>query len=181
MTCIIGLKDDKTGKVYMGADSAASNGQSVTIRKDSKLFCLRNIMLIGYTDSYRMGQLLQYELNLPVHIEGLDVMEYVVSLFVPEVRKSLQRGGWMSTKEGREESGHFLIGYKNRLFEIASDMHVSEPVDGIEGIGSGYKYAMGAMYALGTSVHPRTRIQRSLEIAAHLAEGVRSPFIIEEI
>lgn len=60
MTCIIGLENK--GKVYMGADSASSNGYSINVSGNPKLF-RSGPFLIGFTSSWRMGQLLQHQLG----------------------------------------------------------------------------------------------------------------------
>lgn len=61
MTCIIGLIKNK--KVYIGGDSAGVDGLNITIRKDSKVFKI-NKFIIGYTSSFRMGQLLRFKLKI---------------------------------------------------------------------------------------------------------------------
>ena len=67
MTCIVGVVDN--GKVYMGGDSAGVGGLCIETRKQPKVF--RNgDFLIGYTDSFRMGQLLQYKMSPPRYFEG---------------------------------------------------------------------------------------------------------------
>lgn len=62
MTCIIGYIDRKNNKTYIGADSCASAGCDKIIRKDKKVFKseYNPNFLIGFTSSYRMGQLLMY-------------------------------------------------------------------------------------------------------------------------
>ena len=60
MTCIVGLEHD--GKVYMGGDSAAVGGMDVYPSRIPKVFQAGRY-LIGYTTSFRMGQLLQYGLD----------------------------------------------------------------------------------------------------------------------
>ena len=61
MTCIVGMVDGQ-GTVYIGADSLAAGGYQKTIRKDAKVFT-NGIAVMGYTSSFRMGQLLRYKLK----------------------------------------------------------------------------------------------------------------------
>jgi hypothetical protein len=60
MTCIAGISDKETGITYLGGDSLGSNGYSGAINKQHKVFHLQdtNEAIIGYTSSFRMGQLL---------------------------------------------------------------------------------------------------------------------------
>ena len=62
MTCVIGYRDPKNGRVYIGTDSCGGNlalARQFT-RKDRKVFKLRDDedTLIGFCGSFRMGQLL---------------------------------------------------------------------------------------------------------------------------
>ena len=61
MTCVVGLIEDNT--IYLGADSLGSNGHSKSEYRFPKVF-QNGDFLIGYTSSFRMGQMLQYELDL---------------------------------------------------------------------------------------------------------------------
>ena len=62
MTCIVGLVHE--GVVYIGGDSAGVAGLSLVVRADEKV--LRNgDFLMGFTTSFRMGQLLRYKLDPP--------------------------------------------------------------------------------------------------------------------
>lgn len=55
MTCVVGLVDK--GTVYIGVDSAAVQGWTRRKSRVAKVFH-RGPFLIGYTTSFRMGQLL---------------------------------------------------------------------------------------------------------------------------
>ena len=64
MTCVIGMiKDDK---VYIGADNVGSNLSIKISRNDNKVF-KKDEMIIGCTTSFRMINILQYQLQLPLH------------------------------------------------------------------------------------------------------------------
>lgn len=60
MTCIVGITDGRT--VTVGGDSAGSDGWHVAVLSDSKVFQV-GPYLMGFTTSYRMGQLLRYSLT----------------------------------------------------------------------------------------------------------------------
>jgi len=88
MTCIVGFVDAKKN-VYLGGDSAGVSGLDVTIRKDPKVF-KKDEMVIGYTSSFRMGQLLCFKLKIPKQPSKMDDYEYLCTLFVDAVRKCLK-------------------------------------------------------------------------------------------
>ena len=56
MTCIAGLIED--GNIWIGGDSAAVTHYRMMKRADTKVF-INGPFLIGFTSSYRMGQILQ--------------------------------------------------------------------------------------------------------------------------
>ena len=72
MTCIVGLIDGN--RVWMGGDSAGVSGLDITVRSDPKVF--RNgDFLIGFTSSFRMGQLLAFRLRPPPRPEAVIASE----------------------------------------------------------------------------------------------------------
>lgn len=177
MTCIVGIVDN--GKVFIGGDSAAVSGYMVTIRSDPKVFRLGNF-LIGFTSSFRMGQLLHYAFHAPERPDGLDVFSYMVTLFVEGLRECMKSGGFTKKESEQEVGGCFLIGCDGRLFTIDTDFQVSESADGYAAVGSGAEVALGAIYATQGQL-PWQRITTALEAAAHHTAYVRGPFVIEEL
>jgi hypothetical protein len=183
MTCIIGAICKKTSKVYIGGDSAGLAGLDVTIRADPKVF--RNgPYLIGFTSSYRMGQLLRYALKPPKHKKGLPDMHHLVADFIPAVKQCFADGGYLKTQDGRAEGGFWLLGYRDKLYQIDSDFQVGEPAHGIAAVGCGEAQAYGAMYAeldLAPDGPVDGAILHALDIVTRLNAGVRPPFVIEHL
>lgn len=174
MTCIIGFAADNS--VYIGGDSAASDGHNVSIYSTPKVF-KRGELVFGFTGSYRMGQLLRYHLVPPARHEGVEDIEYLVVHLIPEIRTTFKEHGFSKTDSSEESGGTFLIGYRGNLYVVYTDYQVSQTADSIAAIGSGAEVALGAMYALDIEP-PVDRITRSLEIAATLNAFVRWPFHI---
>ena len=74
MTCIVGLVHE--GVVYIGGDSAGVAGLSLVVRADEMF---RNgDFLMGFTTSFRMGQLLRYKLYPPRRHPDDRVAKYMV-------------------------------------------------------------------------------------------------------
>lgn len=176
MTCIIGLIHD--GKIWMGGDSAGASGGRLTVRRDPKIFIKDNKMIMGFTSSFRMGELLQFGLHLPVHY--VETYEYMITDFVDAVRECLKRGGFSEKDKEVEKGGEFLVGYKGRLFKISSDYQVEEAVLPYNACGSGEDTAMGVIYALKFlgSNNPEKMIRIALSAASEFCSGVREPFTI---
>lgn len=182
MTCIIGFVCRETNKVYIGGDSAGIAGHSVCIRADHKVFH-NGPFLVGFTSSYRMGQLLRYTFAPPHQSECQSDMEYMVNTFVPAIKACFKEGGFQKNNDGQDKGGFFLVGYRGNLYEIENDYQVGICVDDIICIGSGAEMAIGAMYGLSKvsdPLPPKDRITKALEIVTYLNTDVRPPFVVEE-
>ncbi|GAA2117982.1 hypothetical protein [Actinomadura alba] len=172
MTAIVGLVHGDT--VHIGGDSAGVAGWSLTVRADLKVFT-NGPYAMGFTDSFRMGQLLRYSLQAP-HPEG-DLERFMTTKFVDAVRKCLKHGGWAKKDSDREEGGYFLVGVHGRLFFVESDYQVGEAADGYAAIGCGEEFALGALYATARAdMRPKKRLKLALEAAERYSVGVRGPF-----
>lgn len=183
MTCIVGsVAADRT--VWMGGDSAGISGWSLTVRKDPKVF-RAGPFLIGFTTSFRMGQLLQFKLpneGWPRDRTSIEPFAFMVTEFIPAVRRIFADGGFRK-KEGEVESGGtFLVGYAGRLFRIDSDFQVGEPAGMFDAAGCGEDIARGAMAAtfLMNKEHPYhdVVIRNALLVTEQHSAGVRAPFTI---
>lgn len=148
--------------------------QELTSRADAKVFALGPYVM-GFTSSFRMGQLLRYALDPPALSGDLD--RFMCTTFIDAVRTCLKNGGWARKDSEQEEGGTFLVGVNGRLFVIHDDYQVAESVDGYAAIGSGDEVALGALYATADSpVPPCQRLTVALNAAAHHNGGVRGPF-----
>lgn len=175
MTCIAGIAQG--GKVYMGADSMASNGQYRHITALRKVFQVGEF-LIGYTSSFRMGQILQYQLVVRQQQDGETDERYMVVAFVEAVRDCLKVKGYAAVNSNTETGGDFLVGYRGCLYSVYSDFQVNHFTSGLGVCGAGDEYALAALVALHDWL-PEDRIRRALEISAELSAMVAAPFHIE--
>jgi hypothetical protein len=111
VTCIVGIECHDG--VVIGGDSAGVSGWSLTSRADEKVF-VRGAFAMGFTSSYRMGQLLRYSGTLS-EPDTWDVDRFMVTSFVPEVRTIMRDGGFSRSTNGHEEGGDFLVGVAGRF------------------------------------------------------------------
>lgn len=182
MTCIVGLVHE--GITYIGGDSLGSNGFSKTVRNDKKIFKLKdtNNSLIGYTSSFRMGQLLMYKSGLIDSRDEKDNLinhEYLVTKFIPNVITLFEGGGYSTIKNGEKEGGEFLLGCKDKLYKIECDYQVGEPVSKYDACGSGEYFALGSLYSTdGTNLTPEERLEKALRAASEFSTGVSAPYYI---
>jgi hypothetical protein len=173
MTCIVGLidKDD----VYIGGDSAGVAGLSLTIRSDEKVF-VNGPFIMGFTTSFRMGQLLRYKFDPPKQTVNVDDMKYMVTDFIDAVKRCFNDNGFGDRSTG----GTFLVGYNGQLYSIDSDFQVGIPTAAYDACGCGADIALGALYA-SQGRKPEDRVKIALEAAAKFSSGVAPPFVMVKL
>lgn len=177
MTCIVGLVDK--GSVYIGGDSAGVAGLSISIRSDEKVF-FNGPFIMGFTTSFRMGQLLRYKFDPPKQTIHQTDMQYMVTTFIDTARTCFKENGF-GDKEATV-GGTFLVGYHGKLYTINSDFQVGVPADPYDTVGSGSDLALGAMFANAkTKMTPEKRVIQALEAAATFNAGVAGPFYIVKL
>ena len=175
MTCIVGIMDK--GNVYIGGDSAGVAGLSISIRADEKVF-QNGPFIIGFTSSFRMGQLLRYRLAAPKQTVNQTDMEYMVTDFVDATRLCFMNGGYGTIADKADnEGGTFLVGYNSKLYHIGSDFQVGCPMGQYDAVGCGNDLAKGSLFSsVGKS--PEARIELALEAASFHSGGVSPPFTL---
>ena len=174
MTCIVGLVSG--GKVYIGADSLASNGFDKEVRKEPKVF-ENGEYLIGCSGSIRMMNILKWRFNPPTLKDGDDIHKFMCLDFVSEMKDCLLDSG-CSEKEGLWDIGtnsEILVAIKGRLFKIQYDFQVAEYK--YTACGSGEYHALGCMYYV-DKTKPKKAIKKALSAAENFVVSVQRPFVI---
>lgn len=182
MTCIIGY--EYNGTTIVAGDSAGLSDWVIT-QRHTKVFRL-NEMIVGYTSSFRMGQLIQHCFDYPpIPTTGADE-RYFVRDFVPALRKLFEDGGFgKKGGENGDEGGSFMIGVQGKLFAIESDYQVTSTPTGLLSIGVGRNFALGAMtalrpFVLSGELSPQAAVTRAMEATAKNCMGVALPMTMLE-
>lgn len=178
MTIIAGLIHD--GTIYVGADSAGVAGYDLTVRADRKVFT-NGPYVMGFTSSFRMGQLLRWKFSDPDRDPRVDVEKFMCTSFIDAVRSTLNDNGYGRINCNEQSGGRFLVGYAGRLFQVQEDYQVQENSEGFDACGCGDNLALGALYATRGHPDPRARLLLALETAERFSAGVRRPFHIETL
>lgn len=177
MTCIVAISENK--KVYIGGDSASVAGNMTNITCLKKVFRVGEF-LIGYTHSFRIGQLLQYQLQPPEHKEVISDLAYLSVDFVNTLRELFREHGVLEVVNNIESGSNFLVGYRGNLYNISYDFQVNQPLEGYDSVGSGMNVALGSLFST-TTGKPKKRIKKALKAASHHVTSVRPPFVVESI
>jgi hypothetical protein len=182
MTAIVGLVHD--GQVYVGGDSAGVAGLDLMVRSDPKVFTLPGGYVVGFTSSFRMGQVIRYAFTPPPGaLVAKDLHGFMCTKVIDGLREALKLAGWATKDQERESAGTLLVGVAGRLFRIESDYQVGEAADGYDAVGCGAQVAMGALFASRPDLHitpwtPPERVVMALEAAERFSAGVRGPFTV---
>jgi hypothetical protein len=170
---------EEGGKVYMGGDSAAVQQDTLDrfLIVEPKIFKVNNL-LFGCTTSFRMIQLLKYELLLPEQEPDMDDMSYLVSVVGKEIRLLFQEEGFSTVKDNEARGGEFLIGYHGKLYTMNCDFSIQQYSHGFHAVGCGAPFALGAMDTLQNWVDdtPTQKLYSALVTAEKFSAGVRPPF-----
>lgn len=188
MTCIVGVVD-KIGNVWIGGDSAgvdtsAGSNYSMGLHADKKVFTRVDdsgiVWAFGFTTSFRMGQLIHYDLKLPKleKEDRLDLHKFLVTKFTVSLRECFAGGGFREEKQGRESGGTFLLGLLGELFIVEDDYQIAKPIHCFAAVGSGAQIALGALGATSNMKNTERRIKKALTWAETFNAGVRRPFHI---
>lgn len=176
MTCIVAIPDGNGG-VIVGGDSAGVAGRDLVVRSDAKVF-INGPFAMGFTSSFRMGQLLRYNFSPPDHPSRTGDVQFMTTVFVDAVRSCLAKGGWKKKEHEREEGGTFLVGYRGKVYEVEGDFQVAIPAAGYAACGCGAQAALGSLHATEqVELSPDERVMWALDAAEELSAGVRRPFV----
>lgn len=178
MTCIVGCERD--GVVYIGGDSAAISDLDIVTRSDEKVF-INGPLIIGFTNSFRMGQLLRYALDVPDHDPRMETMKWIVVDLVDAFRKTFSDKGYLTKENDVETGGTFLMGYQGKLYYVDSDFQIGHHIDGYAACGCGESYALGVLHHLNKNnpkMKPEDVLKHALDAASYHSGGVSKPYTI---
>lgn len=175
MTCIIGIEVPETGRVLLGADTLMSTTRMKSTVTDSKLFYFGDT-LIGFAGSIRQKQILKY-MDQSMGIASPFPIEYLIKNIVEPYRIALETANAVTLNNGTaDHESEFLIGYKGKVYHVATDFSVTRSVRGYEVIGAGEYFAHGALEAFKNEKSAEDRLMEALRIAALFSPWVAEPF-----
>ena len=148
MTVIIGYADGKN--VWMVGDEAGSNDEFHSCVKHSKVFVCNKNILIGYTSSFRMGQILEHGTKFPAIRKGSDIYKYMCTTFADKILETFEKAKYAKISNNEAIGGTFLVGIFGRLFKVQDNFSILEYKTPFSACGCGYQYALASMEAMET-------------------------------
>lgn len=171
MTCIVA--EVVKGVVHMAGDKLGSNGYSKMLVSKSKVF-IKGEFIIGYTSSFRMGQLLEYTWTPPEKLTSQAEELYIYKTVVDSVKETLKADGYATDKSG----GTFLFGYKGSIYEMQDDFAIFK-AEKYTAVGCGEQEAKAVLYTLDkvkSTMSIEKRLALAIEASSVLKCGVSSEY-----
>jgi len=182
MTCIVAVIVGD--EVVMGAESSGADLQEREMYTiDMPKVFRAGPWIVGYSGSYRLGQILKFSMTWPEPPEKLDY-EFMATEMVRALHDCLSKQFDSKQPDGAaNRHWQILIGYRGKVFGISYKYDVISSSDSHAAIGGGRKVALGALQALAghPDLSPRERVERALEVACKYVPGLRGPFVIESL
>lgn len=183
MTAIVAVAGPRG--VVIGGDSAGTDDAWGTgLHQEPKVW-EAGPLVFGACGSFRVSQLLRYQLPLPVPELAVEPMAYLTGPLVDAMRQTLEAGGaltvWQEDTTEELNGSSLVVGYAGRVFEVFEDFGVGELTTGYAAVGSGAVLAYGALAATeGRRMTPAARVELALEVAERHNAAVRRPWVILE-
>ncbi len=172
MTCIVGIKTKDN--VFIGGDTLGSNTFTGGSYVKPKVF-KKGKFLFGGCGSYRILQLLEFELTIPKIYVDEKTDDYLYSRFVDAVRSCVKSGGALKLNDSVERMANciFLFAYDNRLFTMQENFSILESTNDYDATGSGGYHAEASLYSTqGIIEDPKERIKKAIICASNYVLSV---------
>lgn len=171
MSVIIAVKKDDT--VYLGADTQITCGTSkinVTTGANTKLFTFDNGVIIGYTGSSIVHQIIIANPEwLDFKNEDEFTKEYLITKFIPKLKEAMQLYNYT------DDDFAFLIVYKSKIYQINEDYTVFN-LEHALAIGSGSTAIRLKLSKLNINDDIESQILEALRFSAQNNSAVGAPF-----
>lgn len=182
MSCVVAVR--KNEEIVMASDSFFLANDMVLVGGSK---CFKKIvsgceMLLGIVGDIRFLNLVKYRLYFPEFcLNEIDELEYMITLFIPALQECLKVNGYSEIENNKHtQDSILLVALNNRIFSIYGDFCCIEIFDDYMAIGSGAKYALGALEA--TYIETASYVaELALRISSKFSEYVREPFYYEHI
>ena len=144
MTCIVAFKHNNS--VILAGDKMGSNGYTSRNFLRPKIF-QNGDFYFGYTTSFYMGQLLQFNWDPPYRFPNENDDEYIFKSVVKSLSDMFESHNLGTSKAENDlepERGSFIMVYKGRIFEVLSNMAILE-VENFTSVGCGSEVMEGCI------------------------------------
>jgi len=146
MTTIIGIQSKESCIIAADSRTTDAKGRPYSHPEMKKISKVGEYLVAGSGDADACD-LIQYTWKAPEVPEGVDLYRFMITEVAPSIRKCLKEAGYEIPKDDPEAGFFFLIAIRGTLFEVDESYTVMLRDDGFYGIGSGSRFALGALQA----------------------------------
>lgn len=157
MTTIVAVRNSK-GFVF-ASDSQVTDTERPYMHPSMKKVVAAGEYVIAGAGNARCCDVIMFGWEPPAY-DGTEPYTFMVQKFIPEMRRQHEDAG-ITLKE--DEDFSFLIGFKNRIFYVASNYTVLESNTGLYAMGTGGNYALGAI-AQGATIQEAIKIAKKFDV-----------------
>lgn len=171
MTTIIARQYEDRVEVWADSQITDGDGRKFVHPKMLKISKRKGYLIAGAGEAFPcdIAQHI-WKPPLPEDEDYRDIYHFMIETVVPSLRKCLTDNGFSWEHDTDDEYRFaFLIALAGQIFSISDDLSVTMTKDGIYGVGSGSKYAMGAIAA-------GAEMREAMKIAAKLDAFTSAPF-----
>jgi ATP-dependent protease HslVU (ClpYQ) peptidase subunit len=143
MTCIIAYKDEKND-IYLAGDKMGSNSFTGQTVKEPKVFW-KGDFRIGYTTSFRMGQILKHVWTPPQRKVDQNTDSYLYVDVVNSLKRCFIDNGFGN--KDKNNYGTFIMCYEDRMIEVQDELSLLESDRNVVSVGSGTYHATASVLA----------------------------------
>lgn len=146
MTTVVGIQ--KVDGCVLVADSRTTGetGRPYSHILVQKI-TMRGEFLIGGAGDPQACDIVQHIWEIPEFVEDEDAYRFMVTKVAPSIRTCLKDNGYEKDKDDKDSGFVFLLAFRGTIYELDETFTISMTDSGIYGIGSGSKYAIGALQA----------------------------------
>lgn len=186
MTCIIAYTGED-GETWMGADSYSETSGVKHLSADKvRLFGdgRGRFILMGSSGNARFRDVLSKALETAKMSRESDVTGFITNKMPELIRQAANELEYAVSEDGNKllPGDTLLVAWGGYIFQLDSQYHMARIEENYYAIGTGTKYALGALYTLvGRTEYPiKKRIELALAAAAAFDPYVCEPFQVVE-
>lgn len=146
MTTVIGVQRDDGCLLVADSRTTGETGRPYSHAAIQKITS-RGEFLIGGAGDPQACDIIQHSWQMPEYVEDEDVYGFMVQEVAKSIRTCLKDNEYSKDKDDKDGGFIFLLAFRGTIYELDETFTISMTDTGIYGIGSGSKYAIGALQA----------------------------------
>ncbi len=146
MTTIVGIQREDGCLLAADSRTTGETGRPYSHSKVQKITERGEFLIAGAGDP-QACDIVQHIWEIPEFVEDEDAYKFMITKVAPSIRTCLKENGYEKDKDDKDGGFVFLFAFRGTLYELDETFTVSMTDSGIYGIGSGSKYAIGALQA----------------------------------